>query len=111
MAMCNAIGANTFDIFICLGLPWTFKIILSTSSEHSIHINSNALDITVGMLIIASILIYVFLFISNFLLGKLVGWLSLIMYTTFLVVSCTIEMKYIRQMCDIESPEYDYIHK
>lgn len=112
MAMCNAIGANTFDIFICLGLPWTLKLIFETTeSERFIHINSNALGITVGMLIVASIVLYSCLLVTKFIMGQLVGWLSLIMYTLFLIVACTIEMKYVRKMCDIESPEYENLHK
>lgn len=111
MAMCNAIGANTFDIFICLGFPWTLKILFeATSSAKNVTVNSNALGITVGMLIIASVVLYGCLSVTKFLLGKIVGFLSLFMYLVFLIVACTIEMKYVRTMCNIETPEYDYVH-
>lgn len=110
MAMCNAIGANTFDIFVCLGVPWTIKILTSTD-QGTILINSNALGITVGMLIIAAAILFICLLITKFVLGKLIGWMSTVMYILFLVIACTIEMKYIKEKCDIESPDYAFLDK
>ena len=35
MAVSNSIGSNTFDILICLGLPWLIKSIIQVVKHHS----------------------------------------------------------------------------
>ncbi|KAH8396190.1 hypothetical protein KR222_004697, partial [Zaprionus bogoriensis] len=99
MAMCNAIGSNTFDIFICLGLPWTIRVLTGAK----VIINSCGLTITTGMLIVAAAVIFSCFLITKFVLGKLVGWLSLVMYILFLCIACTIEIKNLKEVCDVES--------
>ncbi|KAH8270721.1 hypothetical protein KR044_012600, partial [Drosophila immigrans] len=100
MAMCNAIGSNTFDIFICLGLPWTIMIL---ATGKSILINSAGLTITTGMLIGTGLLVYICFLITKFWLNRFMGWSSLVIYTIFLIVSSYIEMKSLPDICDIES--------
>ncbi|XP_043949362.1 sodium/potassium/calcium exchanger 3 isoform X2 [Drosophila biarmipes] len=100
MAICNAVGSNTFDIFVCLGLPWLLKSLIH---QHSIVIDSSALTITTAMLVLTAIIVYVGLLISKFVLGKFVGWTSLISYIIFLIIACTLEILLSKEnMCDIE---------
>nr|XP_017009031.2 sodium/potassium/calcium exchanger 3 [Drosophila takahashii] len=102
MAICNAIGSNTFDIFVCLGLPWLLKSLIT---QHSIVIDSSALTITSAMLVVTAIILYVSFLISKFLLGKIVGWISLISYILFLIIACLLEMLFSKEnMCDIDEP-------
>lgn len=108
MAICNAIGSNTFDILICLGLPWTVKRIFL---GQKIMFNTTTIYLSIGMISVWSIIFYLCFVITKFVLGHCVGWMSLIMYTIFLIVSSTIEIKNAKKECDIESPEYAYLNK
>ena len=49
MAVSNSIGSNTFDILICLGLPWMIKAIQTGVEEDKwiVKVQSNALTYTV----------------------------------------------------------------
>lgn len=109
MAMCNAVGSNTFDIFVCLGLPWTIMILVTSKD---IAINSSGLLVTTGMLVITAVVVYACFLISKFVLNRFVGWTSLIVYIIFLAVSCYLEIRWLHKMCDIESDEYSqYLDK
>ncbi|XP_033172518.1 sodium/potassium/calcium exchanger 4 isoform X1 [Drosophila mauritiana] len=102
MAICNAIGSNTFDIFICLGLPWLLKILIY---QQKIEIDSTALTITTAMLVITAAVLYLGLLASRFVMGKIVGYLSIIFYVLFLIIACTLEILLNKEnMCDIEDP-------
>ncbi|XP_034480770.1 sodium/potassium/calcium exchanger 4 [Drosophila innubila] len=109
MAMCNAIGSNTFDIFVCLGLPWTIMILVTSKD---ISMNSSGMTITAGMLIVTALIVYACFLITKYTLDKFVGWTSLIVYIIFLVISCYIEIRMLKTVCDIESDEYsEYMNK
>ncbi|XP_068159264.1 sodium/potassium/calcium exchanger 5 [Drosophila tropicalis] len=108
MAICNAIGSNTFDIFICLGLPWLLKCLISGSA---VVINSKSLTITTALLLVTAFLLYLTFAATKFVLGKVVGWISLTTYAVFLIVSCAMEMiQTTKRVCDIEG-EYSYLNK
>ncbi|XP_017062347.1 sodium/potassium/calcium exchanger 4 [Drosophila ficusphila] len=100
MSICNAIGSNTFNIFMCLGLPWVLKNLIS---KDSIAIDSSALTITNGLLVFTAVILYGSLLITKFVIGKVVGWISLISYVLFVIMACVLEMLlYTTIMCDIE---------
>lgn len=106
MAISNAIGSNTFDILICLGLPWTIKIFMSAAQ---VTLNSKSLQIVIGMLIVSACLFYMCFIITKFVLGKLVGWLALSMYVLFLCFAIYIEINNFKKTCDIESQDYAFL--
>ncbi|XP_017156708.1 sodium/potassium/calcium exchanger 4 [Drosophila miranda] len=110
MAMCNAIGSNTFDIFICLGLPWLLKNLIK---GQPIQINSTGLTITSAMLVATVVLLYAGFLLTKFTLGKPVGWMSLITYILFLVCAIAIEITQNKlNHCDIEDNAYtNYLHQ
>ncbi|ALC49668.1 CG12061, partial [Drosophila busckii] len=97
MAMCNAIGSNTFDIFVCLGLPWIISILIY---KQDVVINSSGLAVTTGMLVLTALLLYILFLITKFVLGKFIGAATLIGYIIFLAVSCTLEIIWLKPMCD-----------
>ncbi|XP_017119472.1 sodium/potassium/calcium exchanger 4 [Drosophila elegans] len=100
MAICNAIGSNTFDLFVCLGLPWLMKSLIV---QHEIEIDSTALTITTAMLVGTAFVLYVCLLANRFWLGKVVGWICLASYVVFLIVACTLEMLLVAtNNCDLE---------
>ncbi|XP_022219750.1 sodium/potassium/calcium exchanger 3 [Drosophila obscura] len=110
MAMCNAIGSNTFDIFICLGLPWLLKAIIESTF---VLIHSEGITITVAMLVATIVLLYACFLLTKFTLGKTVGWMSLITYVLFL--TCAIAIEIVGENlnhCDLENDAYtDLLHK
>ncbi|KAM8719886.1 hypothetical protein ACLKA7_006014 [Drosophila subpalustris] len=109
MAMCNAIGSNTFDIFVCLGLPWIIMLLIT---KEDIVMHSTGLAITIGMLMVTALIVYACFLITKFVLGKFVGWTSLVVYIIFLGISTYIEMTMLGKVCDIESEEYSqYLDK
>jgi len=100
MAICNAIGSNTFDILVCLGLPWLLKILIY---QQKIDIDSTALTITTAMLVVTAAVLYLGLLARRFVMGKTVGYLSIIFYALFLIIACTLEILLNKEkMCDIE---------
>ncbi|XP_041673782.1 sodium/potassium/calcium exchanger 4 [Drosophila eugracilis] len=100
MAICNAIGSNTFDICVCLGLPWLIKTLID---NRQIWIDSTALHLTTAMLVITAFSLYVSLLITRFVIGKIVGWICLISYVAFLIAACAMEVfLHKANMCDIE---------
>ncbi|XP_017870021.1 PREDICTED: sodium/potassium/calcium exchanger 5 isoform X3 [Drosophila arizonae] len=108
MAMCNAIGSNTFDIFICMGLPWLISVAVE---KKNIHVNSEGLAMTTGILILTGAIAYFSLLGTKFVLGKIVGWICLVSYAAFLVVAITLEILTLKPVCDIESGYYSYYTK
>lgn len=108
MAICTAIGSNTFDILICLGLPWTIRRVLL--AEKIMFTTAN-IYLTIGMISVWSIIFYLCFLITKFVLGHCVGWMSLILYIIFLVFASYIEMKHSQKDCDIESPNFAYLNK
>ncbi|XP_043659941.1 sodium/potassium/calcium exchanger 4 isoform X5 [Drosophila teissieri] len=102
MAICSAIGSNTFDIFVCLGLPWLLNILIY---QHKVVIDSTALTFTTAMLVITASILYLCLLASKLVMGKIVGWICVISYVLFLITACTLEMLLSKEnTCDIEDP-------
>ncbi|KAH8338175.1 hypothetical protein KR059_011190, partial [Drosophila kikkawai] len=99
MAICNAFGSNTFDILICLGLPWFLQSVF----WKEVKFDSSALIITTAMLVVTSFVMYTTLAACRFVLGKVVGWVCLVWYVIFLVSACSMEMLYKKKVvCDVE---------
>lgn len=94
MAVSNSIGSNTFDILICLGLPWMIKAIQTGVEEDKwiVKVQSEALTYTVVSLLISLIILYSILLASRFLLSKTLGFVTLIIYAVFLTISLLFEL-------------------
>jgi len=94
MAVSNSIGSNTFDILICLGLPWMIKAIQTGVDEGKwiVKVQSEALTYTVVSLLISLIILYSILLASRFLLSKTLGFVTLIIYAVFLTISLLFEL-------------------
>ncbi|XP_014489037.1 PREDICTED: sodium/potassium/calcium exchanger 3-like [Dinoponera quadriceps] len=89
MAMSNTLGANTLDILMCLGVPWSIKTIMTGKS---IHIVSGALSYSVLSIIVCVIIFYAVLALCKYQLNKKVGVICLILYTIFLVFAILVEL-------------------
>ena len=95
MGLSNSIGSNTFDLLICLGLPWFIETLIVSNTELDfIQINSAGLEYSILLLITSLMVFYVIIATNGFLLDAKVGISSLIMYAIFLTLACMLELNF-----------------
>ena len=94
MALSNSIGSNTFDILMCLGLPWLIRssIIARDAETNFIKINSIGLEYSAIMLITSLAVLYMILSCNKFILDRKVGIMSLGLYLVFLIMASLFEL-------------------
>ena len=97
MAVSNSIGSNTFDILVCLGLPWMCKALLRATSfsDHSewfVRVNSQGLAFTVISLLLSLIILYCIFLVSRFVLSRAVAFVCLVIYAAFLTIALLFEL-------------------
>ncbi|XP_055388898.1 sodium/potassium/calcium exchanger 4-like isoform X2 [Condylostylus longicornis] len=94
MGICNSIGSNTFDILLCLGVPWLIKAAFSPieAGQHFVAINSAGLEYSAITLLSTLFLLYITFSLSKFKLDRKVGIACLIMYLVFLIFATLIEL-------------------
>jgi len=81
MALSNAIGSNTFDILIGLGVPWLLYIWLSGSN---VGVETDSLITSVLLLFSTVILLGVILIAKKFVLDRKVGFFFIFIYVIYL---------------------------
>lgn len=82
MAVANAIGSNIFDVFIGLGVPWVLAILVLGSP--TVHVDSNGLWVSIGILVATTVALYIFLFTKREL-SRNEGYILLLIYVAFAV--------------------------
>ncbi|CAL8124572.1 unnamed protein product [Orchesella dallaii] len=95
MGISNSLGSNTFDILLCLGLPWLIRTTMLIANDEPvthIQINSGGFDYSLGLLLVAVLLLYTMLASNNFYLDKKVGFIALALYSGFILFACLFEM-------------------
>ena len=94
MGISNSIGSNTFDILLCLGLPWLIKSSFSPTQpgRHYININSAGLEYSAISLLSTLMLLYIAFATNSFQLNRKVGRICLLMYAVFLILASLIEL-------------------
>lgn len=94
MAIANSIGSNTFDILLCLGLPWLIKSLFdpTKSGLHYVTLNSGGMAYTTGSLLTTLCGLYVVIAINRFQLDRKVGLVCLAMYLMFLIFATMVEL-------------------
>ncbi|XP_014204897.1 sodium/potassium/calcium exchanger 3 isoform X1 [Copidosoma floridanum] len=94
MGISNSIGSNTFDILLCLGLPWLIKSSFAPTvkGQHYISINSGGLEYSAISLLSTLLLLYVAFAANRFQLDRKVGRACLCMYAVFLILATLIEL-------------------
>jgi Ca2+/Na+ antiporter len=63
MAVSNAVGSNTFDILVCLGLPW---FLFSLYTGRSVVVSTDNLMISIGLLFGVVVLMLLIFGITRF---------------------------------------------
>nr|CAD7455680.1 unnamed protein product [Timema tahoe] len=94
MGISNSIGSNTFDILLCLGLPWLIKasFLPAMEGQHFVRINSRGLEYSAISLLSTLMLLYATFSCNRFQLDRKVGQACLLMYAMFLVLASLIEL-------------------
>jgi len=103
MGISNSLGSNTFDILLCLGLPWLIKSSLLAASpvdvprtreqfEGAVVINSDGIEYSAVSLLSSTLLLFVTFGCYNFRLNKKVGVVCLVIYALFLLLASLIEL-------------------
>lgn len=93
MSISNSIGSNTFDILVCLGLPWLIRAsMISSEPVNYIKINSGGLEYSTMTLLLSLVVLYAILACNRFYLDKKVGIIALFLYCCFLVFASMFEM-------------------
>lgn len=87
-------GSNTFDVLMCLGLPWLIRgsMLIGDKYEDYIQINSHGLEYSTMMLISSLAVLYAILAFNKFVLDRKVGFLSLLLYFSFLIFASLFEL-------------------
>ncbi|ODM89159.1 Sodium/potassium/calcium exchanger 4, partial [Orchesella cincta] len=81
MSISNSIGSNTFDILICLGLPWLIKgSIIASEPVNYIQINSGGLEYSAITLLVTLAMLYAIFACNHFYLDRKVGVTALLLY-------------------------------
>lgn len=82
MAISNAVGSNTFDILIGLGLPWLGYIIIK---KQDIVVNTENLMSSIILLFATVIALLFIIAVQKFKIGKKSGYILLVLYVLYLV--------------------------
>ena len=82
MAVANAVGSNTFDLLIGLCVPWLAALALQGGA--SVHVGADDLWISIGALVLTTIVLFIFLETQR-VLSRREGWLLLILYGGFVM--------------------------
>ncbi|XP_055698635.1 sodium/potassium/calcium exchanger 3-like isoform X2 [Phlebotomus papatasi] len=96
MGISNSIGSNTFDIMLCLGLPWLIKSLAfpATPGEHWVSLKSSGMTYSATLLLSALVGLYVSLLINKFKLDWKVGATCTFFYLFFLIISSMLELNF-----------------
>ncbi|XP_030747873.1 sodium/potassium/calcium exchanger 3 isoform X1 [Sitophilus oryzae] len=94
MGISNSIGSNTFDILLCLGLPWFIKATFMPTlpGKHWVGINSAGIEYSAISLLSSLLILYGAFALNKFRLDKRVGLICLLMYGVFLLLASLIEL-------------------
>ncbi|XP_073829806.1 sodium/potassium/calcium exchanger 5-like [Musca autumnalis] len=89
----NSLGSNTFDILLCLGLPWFVKsyFLPDNPEEASLSLNAEGLTFTGIALLTSLVALYVIFVLNKFTLNRKVGLSCLVLY--FLIMTLTTLMQ------------------
>lgn len=94
MGISNSIGSNTFDILLCLGLPWFIKATFMPTIPGKlwVGINSAGIEYNAISLLSTLLMLYIAFSLNKFKLDKRVGRACLLMYAAFLILASLIEL-------------------
>lgn len=93
MAVSNAVGSNTFNILVCLGVPWLIQSMVNINVRNNYaEITSTALKYSTGLLIVSLVVMYGILVWNKYKIDKKIAWVAMILYLCFLTFDTLVEM-------------------
>lgn len=94
MGISSSISSNTFDILLCLGIPWFLKayFVPDVAGENWITLHSAGINYSAMSLLSTLIGLYVAFVLNKFKLDWKIGVTCLIMYIAFLGLASMIEL-------------------
>jgi Ca2+/Na+ antiporter len=94
MGISNSIGSNTFNILLCLGLPWLIKcsFLPAIEGQHYVGIHSGGIGYSSISLLSTLLILYATFLFNGFILDRKVGVIFLSIYVIFLVMAALIEL-------------------
>lgn len=100
MGVSNALGANTMNILLSLGMPWFIKTLMAGAKDDSyIQIQSGSLEYTILGLIAVAATLYISLIFTKFHLSKASGLIMLVCYCGFLALAILADMVFFPGNC------------
>lgn len=86
MALCTALSSSTFDVLICLGVPWFIKAMWfhKENSSASINVHSRSLDDSAIAVMLSTIGFMLLMCAKSFVLTKRVCILFIFLYDSYL---------------------------
>lgn len=95
MGISNSVGSNTFDILICMGIPWLIKAAAFPEYPEEgnfVAVSSGGVVYSVLMLFCTILVLYFAIALNKFCLNRLIGAILLGSYMAFLVLAGCFEM-------------------
>lgn len=103
MAVSNTVGSNTFDVLLCLGVPWLIKAAVWNAP---IEISNRGLFVSCVFIVGSVAIAFFVLFWNRWVLNQKVGCFFLVIYFIFLGTSVSMEMfvfgRFGPPICNIE---------
>jgi K+-dependent Na+/Ca+ exchanger-like protein len=87
MAVANAVGSNTFDILMGLGLPWFIYVLIT---KNPVIVSTESLSSSIFLLFGTVVALFAILVARKFKIGKKVGFFLIgvyVMYLTYAIFS------------------------
>lgn len=94
MGISSSIGSNTFDILLCLGIPWLIKAAFypKIPGQHWVEIHSDGINISACALLSTLIIFYASIVANKFKLDWKIGLTCLAVYLMFLILASLVEL-------------------
>lgn len=93
MGISNALGANTMNILLSLGMPWFLKTIMMGANTTSyIRIDSGSIEYTILALVGVACILFTCLYFNKFRLSRKLGIVLAVIYTVCIVMAILSEM-------------------
>ncbi|CAG7716382.1 unnamed protein product [Allacma fusca] len=96
MSVSNSVGSNTFNILLCLGLPWMIRnfILIGAGAEGYISMSAGAFGYVSIFLVASTVILYGLIAWNRFYLDFKIGVVAMIMYLLFLVLASLLELNF-----------------
>ncbi|KAF6215171.1 hypothetical protein GE061_009922 [Apolygus lucorum] len=91
-ALSNALGANTFNILICLGLPWFIKAVsLPDEDGGELFLDLDGVTYSINIMFAALLMFYSVLIATRFIFNAKVGCICIAIYMFFVITMSLLE--------------------